>query len=290
MTEAVARASVRGESDIAITSAPTENTTAIAARRMRAVDRGDDGQDDGDREIRRESQGRLTHHGGRTCSGEPLARAGQDGEDRKAHDDEDRVLVDRGEDERRDERHEGGGQQAAERDDEVEAGQVDLVRPVDGEPAVDGDGEDRVRREKERHEHDDRPAARQDERDPHQRRGGRDQALGDRQDAPATGGERDDEAGQVDRQRPDPQERRRDEVRCEVGRRRREETGRDDRGDQPQELAPARQRRRLCDRRTIDRRRRPTPADDDRGERDRRTGRASSGPGRAGPRAGCSAR
>ena len=71
----------------------------------------------------------------------------------KAHDDEDRVLVDRGEDERRDERDEGRGQQAAERDDEVEAGQVDLVWTVDGEPAMDGDSDDRVRRQEEGHEY-----------------------------------------------------------------------------------------------------------------------------------------
>ncbi len=114
--------------------------------------------------------------------------------------------------------------------------------PIRGERAVDSDGEHEEGAELDDEEWGRGPALGLDEGEPEERGGGRHEPATRAHDRAAAISECDDEAGQVDGERADPDQRRGDEVRLQEVGRGGEQAGGDQRGEEPEGLA------RYCDR------------------------------------------
>ena len=168
--------------------------------------------------------------------------ARQEREDRQAGDDQQRVLEDGREHERRDQGHERGGDESAGRKHEVEAREVGLGGPIERQVTVDRDGQDEERAQLDDEQRQDRPSGGLDERQPEQGCGRGDEAVEDGQGRPPAGRERNDEAREVDRERADPDEGRGHEVGLEEVGGRGQEAGRHGGSHQPEGLASDRGR------------------------------------------------
>ena len=123
--------------DRAMMTAPMAPMRRIAAPAVGIGEPTDEGEDDASGEVGRESKPRLDDHGERPESVASLARPGQDCHDAQAGDEQDRVLVDGVEHDRRDERDERRREKPSERHDQVEA-RSGALRPDGRAPAGRG--------------------------------------------------------------------------------------------------------------------------------------------------------